>query len=456
MKKINLDDLCKIPGAELVSERGQKRSFTNVAIDSRIAGSNDIFFALKGDTHDAHDFIPQVLKNGVSTVVVSSEYDHSGITEDVNIIKVPESVKSFGALALIHRKKFDIPLIGVTGTNGKTTTKEMTAALLSQKYKVLKSEGNFNNTFGLPLTLFQLDDTYQAIVVEMAASTPGEIGLLCDIGHPDYGIITNIGRGHLEFYKTIDEVVNTKSVLIKSVSKKGFVNGDDPRLYPFSEELGNVFSFGFDSKYDVYTDNIKLESDGCYSFRLNGNVKIRPGVPGKVNVYNSLAACCIALELGVSEKLIKEALENFKAYDKRMQVYSLGDISIINDCYNANPDSMRAATSILCEMTSKGRRIAVLGDMLEIGDTSKDEHENLGKHIAEMKIDTLITVGTETQNTSETAVKSGLKSAFHFENHKDAAEMLKGYLKPGDIILVKGSRGSRMEKVLNILHEEMN
>jgi len=457
MGRITLTDLQLIPESSVkIPVNSGIPEMTGVSIDSRMICPGEIFFAIKGERFDGHSFLKDVIRLGVKAVVVSRQWTSldSDFGKEVIIVSVPDTRKALAQLAFIHRNKYAIPIIGITGTNGKTTTKEMTAAVLGKKYSVVKSECNYNNQIGLPLTLFRLSGTVEAAVLEMGASFPGEIDILCGIAHPTYGVITNIGKAHLEFFKTQEEIYRTKTALLSFVECRGagFINGDDPFLKKAKETFKDIYTFGLGNDADIRGDKLVMLKSGGYSFILNGGEQITMKVLGIKNVYNGLAAASVGLKLGVDEHSIADALESYTGYKQRMEFSEWRGIFVINDSYNANPDSMKAALEFLASYPVTGRRFAVLGDMLEIGESSRDEHSEVGKEAAKLNIDAVVTVGKESLYMTRSAREAGIMSARHCETHKEAAQLLSAELMPGDALLVKGSRGSTMEKVLEYLY----
>ena len=461
MSRLTLQDLLQTEGGTLwQSAKTEGTSFTGVSIDSRTIKPGEVFFAINGERFDGHSFLEDVIHKGAAAVVVSHEWEPREDPEwdTISVVRVPDTTRALGEYAAIYRKKFDIPVIAVTGTNGKTTTKEMLYDLLLQRYRALKSQGNFNNRYGLPLTLFRLRQETEIAVVELGASYPGEIEELCSIALPTYGIITNIGKAHLEFFQSVDEVLRTKAALLNVLpdSGTGFVNGDDVRLRPYKTQFDNVQTFGMGAGVDIRATDLKMQQDGGFAFTLNARLKTRLYPPGRKNVYNALAAAALGLNLGMDEHSVLAGIESFTTPPggKRMEISEWKGAVIINDSYNANPDSMKAALEFLMEYPlweSGGSRCAVLGDMLELGKISKNEHAAIGKAAASLGVDRLITVGSQARFISDSAQDAGVAAANHADDHGAAAELLRRELKPGDIVLVKGSRGSAMEKVLEHL-----
>lgn len=462
MTRLTLNDLSKIKNGELAEPEGvSEKTITGVSIDSRSIEPGNMFFAIKGEKFDGHAFLNEVRNKKASGIVV--EYNRelpegTGWDETV-VLRVPDTTKALGELAGIHRKKFDIPLAAVTGTNGKTTTKEFIYSVLSKEYRTLKSEGNYNNLYGLPLTLFKLTSSTEAAVVELGASYPGEIAKLCDIALPTIGVITNIGKGHLEFFGSEDEVLRTKTALLDAVKDhgQGFVNGDDPRLLPLKKQYRNVQTFGLGENNDYRGADLKMQSNGSYDFTLDSLLKVRLQQPGKTTVYSALAAASVGLSIGMERENVLSGLESFSSAEGslRMEVSEWNGVTIINDSYNANPDSMRTALEFLMEYSVKsspGKRFAVLGDMLELGKISDNEHQKLGEYCASAGIDRLITVGNKASSIAQGAKTGGMQKADHFHNHQEAARSLASEIRPGDVVLIKGSRGSKMENVLQYLN----
>ncbi|MCH7782750.1 UDP-N-acetylmuramoyl-tripeptide--D-alanyl-D-alanine ligase [candidate division KSB1 bacterium] len=451
-------------------ENSENIRITGVSIDSRSIEPGNVFFAIRGERFDGHSFLPEVVQKGANAVVVSSGWikPETPGWDDVIIVSVPDTGKALRELAGTYRRKFEIPIIGITGTNGKTTTKEMLFSVLSQSFKTYRSPGNFNNRYGLPLTLFGIDKGIEMAIVELGASYPGEIEMLCEIAAPTHGVITNIGRGHIEFFRSVEEVRQTKTALIRALHNKenGFINGDDERLLPYKEQYPELKTFGTEQGVDFRASGIKMQADGGFAFTIhapaflgNERLKVRMTWPGRINVYNALAAASVGFQLGMDKPSVLSGLESFSMPDgaMRMEITDWNGVIIINDCYNANPESMNTALDYLMEYPSTetgSRRFAVLGDMLELGETSKHEHTAVGKKAAEIGVDRLLSVGRDAQYMVEGAREAGLLESSYSGSHEEAAEILKNELNEGDVVLVKGSRGSTMEKVLNHLQRE--
>ena len=460
MKKITASDLKKLTGVELVNqELLKRRTISGVSTDSRVVNKNNIFFALKGETFDAHDFIDIVVKAEASAIVVHREWaqkhDQYFRTFPCVFVIVNDTTAAFGELARIYRRKFDIPVIAIGGSNGKTTTKEMVNAVLRTKYDVLSTEGNLNNHIGVPQTLFRLASNHDAAVIEIGTNHFGELKYLCEIAEPTHGLITNIGKEHLEFFGNEDGVAKEELELFNYVnSHRGiaFVNCDDRYLETGSKTLKKKFSYGTMSKSDVRAKKIQTNELGQSAFdvawqKKDVSFKVSLGVPGLHNVTNALAASTVGLKFRIKPKKIAKALKQCSSASKRMEVLSNNGIIILNDTYNSNPDSVIAALKTLSTFSTNGKKIVVLGDMRELGESSKREHTNIGVIVAEMKFNHLFTVGPFSKYTSEAFGTT----AKHFESKDELSNELKKILNHGDVVLVKGSRGMKMEDVVNQL-----
>ncbi|MFZ4619839.1 MAG: UDP-N-acetylmuramoyl-tripeptide--D-alanyl-D-alanine ligase [Bacteroidota bacterium] len=460
MKKITAKDLKGISGAELVNaDLLKRRSISGVSTDSRAVKKDDLFFALKGEKFDAHEFIDSVVKAEAAAVVVHKEWaEKNGAylrTFPCVFVVVNDSTVAFGELARIYRRKFDIPVIAIAGSNGKTTTKELVSAVLRKKYNVLSTEGNLNNHIGVPQTLFRLTKEHEAAVVEIGTNHFGELNYLCEMAEPTHGVITNIGKEHLEFFKDEEGVAKEERALFHYLNDhKGFafVNEDDPFLAGDAESLKRSVSYGIASKGDVRAKRIRVNETGRSSFDVVWSKKdvsfpVSLNAPGMHNVTNALAASAVGLKLGVKPKKIAAALEQFTSASKRMEVIQYEGFTVLNDTYNSNPDSVMVALKTLQSISNTGKKYVVLGDMRELGDSSKREHTNIGAVAAGMRFDRLFTFGPFSKYTSEAF---GV-SAAHYESKDILSDELKQTVKSGDVVLIKGSRGMRMEDVVNRL-----
>lgn len=459
METLCLEEIAQAISGEIIGDKGIK--IDNISIDSRQIEQGDLFIAIRGENFDGHNFMMDAFTRGASVAIVSKEID---LDIDKTIIKVEDTTKALQDLAHYYRNKFDITVVAVTGSTGKTTTKDMIAAVLGMEYKTLKTAGNFNNEIGLPLTLFRLDSSYEAVVVEMGMRALGEIDLLAKIAEPDIGVITNVGVAHIEILKSVDNIAKAKSELIVALKADGvaILNGDDDKVKKMDRlTTAEVINYGLKEYNKVRATEIKSLDDGAISFNLliSNNCYQKPltlPVPGRYNVYNALAAVAVGLVLDISLKEIVEGLSNFQLTKMRNQILTTEDgVKIIDDTYNANPASMRGAIDTLFDI-GEGRRIAVLGDMLELGDIAIKEHQAIGSILAEKGIDYLFTYGELGNYIGEGAKDSGMdnSSIFSYQDKAKLIEDLLDIITVNDTILVKASRGMKLEEVSQALLED--
>jgi len=457
--RMTLDDLLAVrhlAAANLGALR--VRYFKGVSTDSRTVSPGEVFFALRGGAFDGHAFAGQAFEAGAACIVVDEKADRGGLRDRPHII-VRDTARAFGDLAALWRGKFDIPVIAIAGSNGKTTTKEMTAGVLKTKYTVHSTRGNLNNHIGVPQTIFGLTSRHEIAVLELGTNHFGELGYLCTIARPTHGLITNIGREHLEFFSDLDGVARAEGELFGALgtSGTGFVNADDPRIARMARKLRRKISYGF-SKPNVGLRGKHLSTDGRGRVSFTAEPKgkrpfpVRMSVPGAHAMTNALAAAAVGLAFGVPASGIRRSLLAFKAVDKRMQVRKSSGVTIINDTYNANPDSLVSALETLGSMKCAGKRIAILGDMLELGAASGREHGRIGALIGGMGIDCLLTYGEAARAIHESA-RVGWKR--HYDKKDILASSALELVTGGDIVLVKGSRGMKMEDVVLFIQERL-
>ena len=453
--KISISDIKKLKGVELINPN-LFRKISDVSIDSRKLKEGDLFFAIKGENFDGHNFVDEVISKGASAVVIERKYLEKFKDKNYPLVVVEDTTKALGELARIYRDKFNVKVIGLTGSNGKTTTKEMIAEVLSTKFKTLKTEGNLNNNFGVPLNLFRLQKSLQVAVIEMGINHFGEMKTLCEIANPDFGIITNIGTAHIEFLKNREGIAEEKGKLFKYLKEKngfGFINSDEELIKQQTRGLKKKLTFGFNSKADVRGKVLSLNNLAQPVLRVtyrNKSVVINLPTFGIHTAQNALCAAAVGLKFGVSLRKIKSALESFKSYDKRMQVIDLDGYTIINDAYNANPDSMRMAIQTMKLMNGYFQKLAVLGDMLELGEYSEKYHRELAHYLKENGIQKVFFFGELTKSSFEEALKLEL-DAKHFDDKKQIADEIKNILPEGSLILLKGSRKMKMEEIIDYL-----
>lgn len=433
-----------------------------VSIDSRSLAGGELFFALRGQRHDGHDFVPQALAAGAAGVVV--ERMVSALNPGAAVIHVDDTLAALQQLARYNREVYRVPVIGITGSSGKTSTKDLVAAALSRRFNTLKTTGNRNNEIGLPLTLLELNERFQAVVVEMAMRGMGEIAFLCRLARPTGAVITNIGEAHIERLGSVDNIARAKGEILEAIGPEGFavLHRDSPYIRREAARCrGRVYFFGIGGEADVLGRDIRPEKGGN-RFRVRvpdgGETEIHLPLPGRHNVENALAAVGVAWALGVSLEDIAAGLAGAVLTPMRLEIIDCRGLKIINDTYNANPSSTRAALQVLAETGTRGRRIAVLGDMLELGDEAQAAHRRVGGDAAAGVVDYLITVGNLARFMAEGALAAGMpgRCVFRCASKGEALEVLKDLARPGDVVLVKGSRGMRMEEVVQALVQGQN
>jgi UDP-N-acetylmuramoyl-tripeptide--D-alanyl-D-alanine ligase len=457
-----------------------------VSIDSRTIRRGELFVALKGDRFDGHAFLAEVFKKGACGAIVDRRGAFEPDAACNVLIGVSDTLRAFQEIACFHRKRFSIPVVAITGSNGKTTTKEMAAAIVSRKMKILKSEGNLNNHIGVPLTLLTLNRRHSIALIEMGINHRGELTRLCEIARPNMGLITNIGPTHLEFLKNVEGVAKAKGELLEALDERSaaFLNADDPftlRLRRLTR--GSVVTFGLgentNEKPDIRAVDVIHRPQGSsfqLQFRRRMDVRIGTGlrkarakkkessdrigvqlaVTGQHNVYNAAGAAAIASVLNIHPIEIKSGLESFLPVRLRSQIIQWRGVNILNDSYNANPASMRSALDTLDQIRGSGRAVAVVGDMLELGEESQDAHREIGRHVAKLGIDYLFTFGKLAGLVGREAIRQGMpKDRVKVCGGLDeGAAMIKKMARNRDTILVKGSRGMKMEKIVEALMEK--
>jgi UDP-N-acetylmuramoyl-tripeptide--D-alanyl-D-alanine ligase len=432
-----------------------QKEIRGVSTDSRTTAEGDIFFAIKGEKYDGHAYLHDSYLRGALVAVVV----HSWFTPPRDpVIVVADTKKALGDFARLYRRKFEIPVIAVGGSNGKTTTKEMIAGVLGGKFRTLSTKGNLNNDIGVPQTLFQLTPKHQAAVIEIGTNHFGEISYLADVLEPTHGLITNIGREHLEFFGDLDGVERAEIELFQYLEASkgtGFVNLDDERIAAHAKLLKKKTTYSWNSKTaSVQGTIVSVDSQGRCTFTFSKKASrattVQLQVPGLHVAQNALAAATVGLEFGVPAVRIKEALEEFVAVRKRMEVLQVGGVTIINDTYNANPDSVISALRTLDAMATDGKKYAVLADMLELGENSRAEHQNVGASLTGMKINGIFTYGDMAKHFLDKAPRSMKR---HTQKKATLLKFLQDNVRPGDAVLVKGSRGMMMEEVVQGLAE---
>ncbi|MGA9980651.1 MAG: UDP-N-acetylmuramoyl-tripeptide--D-alanyl-D-alanine ligase [Candidatus Sulfotelmatobacter sp.] len=421
------------------------------SIDSRTIGPGQLFFAVKGERLDGHDYVASALEKGAIAAVVRKDQLHR-YASDAGLMAVEDTLTALQTLASAVRKLWDKPLVGVTGSMGKTTTKEAIAHVLATRFRVLKSEGNFNNHFGLPLMLLKLEPEHDVAVIEMGMSHAGEIRALAKIAQPEIGVVTNVAPVHLEYFDSIAGIARAKYELVESLPANGtaILNADDEYVSQFGRDFrGKVVLYGTQPAASVRAENLQPRGmDGSEFDIVIGDTHVHARLPlvGSHNVLNALAAVAVGVERGIKLSDAVDALATLAPPDKRGQVVQLGNITVVNDCYNCNPKALNAMVDALASMAAQ-RRIVVAGAMLELGPTSEELHREAGQHIAEKKIDALLGVRGPARAAVEAARQAGTRAEF-VETPEEAGAWLARETRDGDVVLLKASRGVKLEKAL--------
>ncbi len=430
------------------------REIAGVAIDSRKVEADFLFVPIKGARVDGHTFIPQVMESGALCTLTEQPLS------DVSFpwIQVPSTADALRDIAAFYRNSLDIKVVGITGSVGKTSTKETIASVLSQKYRVLKTEGNYNNEIGLPLTVFQIRPEHQVAVLEMGIDHFGEMHRLASVSQPDICVITNIGLAHMENLGSRDGILKAKTEVFDHLKPDATVilNGDDDKLCTVSQVQGKapVF-FGLDSSRDAWADgieNLGLRGTRCTLHLPAGDVRVHIPLPGEHMVYNALAGACAGLALGLSLEEIREGLATLRTIAGRSNLIDTGSLLIIDDCYNASPASMKSSLDVLA--TAEGRKVAVMGDMFELGPGERELHYNTGVYAARKGIDVICCIGSLSRSTwegarSQRTADSG--SVLYFETRDEFLDKMKNVIQKGDTVLVKASHGMEFSKIVETL-----
>lgn len=454
METMTLSEIIRATGGVL-SGGDANASLTDVSTDSRAIGEGMLFVALSGENFDGHDFAEGALKHGAVAAVVSKDIPLNGPK-----ILVKDTLKALGDIATFYRMKFSVPFVGITGSVGKTTTKDMIACVLDAKYNVLKTKGNFNNQIGLPLTLLRLESNHEIAVTEMGMSGFGEIDNLASMVKPSTCVFTNIGMSHIEKLGSRENIRKAKFEMLNHMKKGGNVVfcGDDEMLWDARNNfLGfNDFSYGItNTECDVRATDIVYGACGTDFTVCHDDKSFRVHIPvlGDHNVKNALAAYLVGLCFGVSAEEYVKAVSEFTPGNMRQNILDVNGITVINDCYNASPSSVQAGLKILNQLDKNRRKIAVLGDMLEMGEWAEEAHTLVGQYVVENQVEILVTVGKNSVKIAEGAANAGMEkeSLYSFDNNDEVSAFLDSIVEKGDIVLVKGSRGMKLETVVEHL-----
>ncbi|OQB15687.1 MAG: UDP-N-acetylmuramoyl-tripeptide--D-alanyl-D-alanine ligase [Firmicutes bacterium ADurb.Bin193] len=455
MEKITTGEIAAAVGGKL---RGSEEIIIErITTDSRNCATGDLFIGIEGERFNGNDFAESCLDCAAAVLTDRSISPPEGKC----VIEVSDTKKALRDLAAYYRGKFTLTVVGVTGSVGKTSTKDMIASVLSQGFKTLKTQGNFNNEIGLPLTVFNLSSEHEAAVLEMGMNSFGEISRLTAIARPSIAVITNIGTAHIGKLKTQQNILKAKLEILEKLAPGGLVvlNGDDKILYSLKGKLPHsVIYYGIDNHMaDVIASDIVLGNDKS-RFKVEVGGESHSFVINEVgqhHIYNALAAIIIGLYLKMHTKDIEKGVAEFKTGNMRQSITRTGGITIIDDCYNASPSSMKAALKVLSQLGGANRTIAVLGDILEQGSYSEKAHREVGAAVAEFEIKRLITVGEDAKFIAKEAEKRGMTDSVSFSSNAEAAKYLAGEVKKGDTVLFKASRGMHFEEISDYLKKSL-
>jgi UDP-N-acetylmuramoyl-tripeptide--D-alanyl-D-alanine ligase len=436
-----------------------------VGVDTRKFARGALFVAIKGERFDGHDFLAAAAQAGAAAAVVQADRAAAIASPPLPLLAVPDTLPALGSLARFHRLRFDLPVVGVTGTNGKTTTREMIAAILSRRGATLRNDGNLNNEIGVPLTLFGLDASHQAAVIEMGMNHAGEIARLADVARPQIGVVTNAGAGHLEGLGSVDGVADAKAELYQGLPPTGvaIVNADDPRMLRRAQASGRrmlTFAVGRRRRGDVVVLDILEHGPAGIRFLLgigNRELEAELALVGAHNAANAAAAAAAAISLGCTDREILAGLREVQPVGRRLRVARLqSGLQLIDDCYNANPLSMGAALQTLHDLAGDdetARPVAVLGDMLELGDHEAEAHRTVGEEAARAGVALLAAFGPRSRALADAAAAAGLPAdrIFHTEEIDALVAWAREHVTASDLLLVKASRGMKLERLVEAL-----
>ena len=457
MKNLSLENIAMACGGKLYcnSEDLAKKEVTAIVTDNRKVTEGSMFIALKGARVDGHSFIENAYESGALCVISEKE-----LSTDKPYILVKESLVAIKKIAKFYREGLDIKVVGISGSVGKTSTKEMIYSVLSEKYNVLKTEGNFNNELGLPLTIFRLREDHEIAVLEMGISDFGEMTRLSEIAKPDVAVITNIGLCHLENLKSRDGILQAKTEMFKNINENARIvlNGDDDKLSTVLEYNGIKPDFYYVENAEnkcIYADNIRnngIKGINCDIHYYDDVINAGINIPGKHMVYNALAGVCVGKIFGLSNEEIESGISKLKPVSGRNNIIELDKITVIDDCYNANPVSMRASIDVL--EYANTRKVAILGDMFELGTNEEKLHGEIGEYLCEVSVDVVILVG-ELMKNAFNAIKDNHvdKKVYHYSELNDCINELNNIIKEEDSILVKASHGMNFSKIIEYLKD---
>ncbi|ABR49033.1 UDP-N-acetylmuramoylalanyl-D-glutamyl-2,6-diaminopimelate--D-alanyl-D-alanyl ligase [Alkaliphilus metalliredigens QYMF] len=461
MIPISIHKIITVCKGKMILE-GTKDQVNEISTDTRKMKEESLFVPLIGAFFDGHQFILQAMERGaIGALVQKGQEFPLGKLNDFYVIEVEDTLQALKEIGRHYRQNSNIPFIGVTGSTGKTTTKDMIAGILETNFNVLKNEGNLNNQIGLPLTLFNLEPCHEIGVLEMGMNSLGEILSLAKTVQPHIAVITNVGFSHIEHLGSQENILTAKMEITTRLREKDYllINGDDPFLKTVKEESKTyrIITFGIDPSNDIYAENLVCLGEVGYRFDVMIQKKkhtFQVRQPGIHNVYNGLVALWVGLHYQMTPLAIQKGFDRLELSKMRLEIVTYGDVKVINDAYNASPDSMKAAITVLNQSTGI-RKIAILGDILEMGSFAEEGHRRIGSFIATSPVDYLITVGKSAQWIAREAVEQGFSQAHIYQTPSNdlAIKVLKTLLSPRDVVLVKGSRGMKMEEIVNFIQE---
>ena len=458
MEYLTIKELILASEGQLVSKCNEETIVSNIVIDSRKAGKDSAFVAIVGENLDGHNFINLAINQGCKTIIKNKNNNVDIENKEVNVIEVSDTEIALGDIAKFYKNKFKIPFIAVTGSVGKTTTRDMVYSTISEKYNSLKNVGNLNNQFGVPLTLFNLNKEHECAVIEMGMSGFNEIEYLANIVNPQIGIISNIGYSHVEHLGSRDGIFKAKMEIATNFDENSLliVNGDDDCLKTLKTKdlVYKLRTFGFDKDNDIYCESYEMDEESINFVAVINGKKEEFFIPtvGKHNIYNAMAAILVGLNLNMTIEEIKDGLKNFQCTKNRLDIIKKDKLTIIDSVYNASIDSMSAALNILGRY--ENRRVAILGDMFEMGEFAEFGHRQVGK-AALGNIDIMIAIGKDSEFIVKELKENNMNenNLYHFETKEEAIENLDNIIKDDDVILVKASRGMNLEKVVEYLNK---
>lgn len=458
MEYLTIKELILASEGQLVSKCNEETIVSNIVIDSRKAGKDSAFVAIVGENLDGHNFINLAINQGCKTIIKNKNNNVDIENKEVNVIEVSDTEIALGDIAKFYKNKFKIPFIAVTGSVGKTTTRDMVYSTISAKYNSLKNVGNLNNQFGVPLTLFNLNKEHECAVIEMGMSGFNEIEYLANIVNPQIGIISNIGYSHVEHLGSRDGIFKAKMEIATNFDENSLliVNGDDDCLKTLKTKdlVYKLRTFGFDKDNDIYCESYEMDEESINFVAVINRKKEEFFIPtvGKHNIYNAMAAILVGLNLNMTIEEIKDGLKNFQCTKNRLDIIKKDKLTIIDSVYNASIDSMSAALNILGRY--ENRRVAILGDMFEMGEFAEFGHRQVGK-AALGNIDIMIAIGKDAEFIVKELKENNMNenNLYHFETKEEAIENLDNIIKDDDVILVKASRGMNLEKVVEYLNK---